>query len=58
MPELMNELNTFSNLSQLKPNTTKSDRMLTNIYCSIQTNFNLDKLLTGQFSYNKNLEKD
>ena len=35
MPELMNELNTFSNLSQLKPNTTKSDRMLTNIYCSI-----------------------
>ena len=66
--ELMNELNTFSNLSGLKPNKTKCEIVGIGVLIGVQVALfgtkcvNLNngsvKMLGVHFSYNKNLEQD
>ena len=66
--ELMNELNTFSNFSGLKPNKTKCEIAGIGVLNGVQValcgmkcvNLNNEtvKILGVHFSYNKNLEQD
>ena len=66
--ELMNELNIFSNISGLKPNTTKCEIAGIGVLNGVQValcgmkcvNLNNEtvKILGVYFSYNKNLEQD
>ena len=61
----MNELNTFSNCSGLKPNKTKCEiadigvlnRALCGMKC-VNLNNETTKILGVHFSHNKNLEQD
>ena len=66
--ELMNELNTFSNFSGLKPNKTKCENAGIGVLNGVQValcgkkyvdlNDETVKILGVHFSYNKNLEQD
>ena len=66
--ELMNELNTFSNFSRLKPNNTKCKIVGIGVLNEVQValcgmksvNLNKEtvKILSVEFLYNKNLEQD
>ena len=66
--ELMNELNTFSNFSGLKPNKTKCEIAGIGVLNGVQVtlcgvkcvdlNIETVKILGVDFSYNKNLEQD
>ena len=66
--ELMNELNTFSNFSGLKPNKTKCEIVGIGVLNGVQValcgikcvNLNNEtlKILRVHFSYNKNLDQD
>ena len=60
----MNELNTFSNFSWLKPNTTKCEIVGTGVQVAlsgmtcVDLNNKTMKIFGVHFSYNKNLEPD